>query len=101
MVVGFVNSGIMKLEQAVGVIMGANIGTTVTAQILRLSSISGGNAILDLLQPSVLGPVMAVIGIIFFMFIKGGVVAEEWMMAVTSAPRNTPLKTLSVSLGSS
>ena len=72
MCVGFVNAGIMKLEQTVGIIMGANIGTTVTAQILRLSSISGGNAILDLLQPSVLGPVMAVIGIIFFMFIKGG-----------------------------
>ena len=61
MCVGFVNAGIMKLEQTVGIIMGANIGTTVTAQILRLSSISGGNAILDLLQPSVLGPVMAVI----------------------------------------
>ena len=51
MCVGFVNAGIMKLEQTVGIIMGANIGTTVTAQILRLSSISGGNAILDLPLP--------------------------------------------------
>jgi len=73
MCVGFVNAGIMKLEQTVGIIMGANIGTTVTAQILRLSSISGdGNPILTLLQPSVLGPIMAVAGIIFFMFLKGG-----------------------------
>ncbi len=73
MCVGFVNAGIMKLEQTVGIIMGANIGTTITAQILRLASIEGGdNLFLTLLQPSVLGPVMAVIGIIFYMFIKGG-----------------------------
>ena len=73
MCVGFVNAGIMKLEQTVGIIMGANIGTTVTAQILRLSSISGdGNPILTLLQPSVLGPLMAVAGIIFYMFIRSG-----------------------------
>ena len=73
MCVGFVNAGIMKLEQTVGIIMGANIGTTVTAQILRLSSIDGGdNLILTLLQPSVLGPLMAVAGIVFYMFIRGG-----------------------------
>lgn len=73
MCVGFVNAGIMRLEQTVGIIMGANIGTTVTAQILRLASISSdGNPILALLQPSVLGPVMAVIGIVFYMFISGG-----------------------------
>ncbi len=74
MCVGFVNAGIMKLEQTVGIIMGANIGTTITAQILRLSSIEGGgdNLILTLLQPSVLGPLMAVAGIIFYMFLKGG-----------------------------
>jgi len=73
MCVGFVNAGIMKLDQTVGIIMGANIGTTVTAQILRLASISGdGNPILTFLQPSVLGPVMAVTGIIFYMFINGG-----------------------------
>ena len=75
MCVGFVNAGIMKLEQTVGIIMGANIGTTITAQILRLSSIegTGENLILTLLQPSVLGPLMAVAGIIFYMFLKGGV----------------------------
>ena len=73
MCVGFVNAGIMHLEQTVGIIMGANIGTTITAQILRLSSISANdNIILTLLQPAVLGPILAVIGIIFYMFISGG-----------------------------
>lgn len=73
MCVGFVNAGIMRLEQTVGIIMGANIGTTVTAQILRLASISSdGNPILAMLQPSTLGPVLAVLGIIFYMFIPGG-----------------------------
>lgn len=73
MCVGFVNAGIMKLEQTVGIIMGANIGTTVTAQILRLSNISSdGNFLLTLLQPAVLGPLLAVVGIIFYMFIAGG-----------------------------
>jgi len=73
MCVGFVNAGIMKLEQTVGIIMGANIGTTVTAQILRLSSISGdGNLFLTLLQPSVLGPILAVAGILLYMFINSG-----------------------------
>lgn len=73
MCVGFVNAGVMKLEQTVGIIMGANIGTTITAQILRLSGLSGSdNLILTLLQPSVLGPLMAVAGIILYMFIKSG-----------------------------
>ncbi len=73
MCVGFVNAGIMRLEQTVGIIMGANIGTTFTAQILRLASISGGgNFLLTLLQPACLGPIMALLGIIFYMFIKGG-----------------------------
>ena len=73
MCVGFVNAGIMRLEQTVGIIMGANIGTTVTAQILRLSSISSdGNIILTLLQPAVLGPLLAVVGIVFYMFLSGG-----------------------------
>lgn len=73
MCVGFVNAGIMRLEQTVGIIMGANIGTTVTAQILRLSSISAdGNPLLILLQPETLGPLLAVVGILFYMFITGG-----------------------------
>lgn len=72
MCVGFVNAGIMKLRQTVGIIMGANIGTTVTAQILRLSSISTDNALLSMLNPNFLGPVLALVGVIFYMFITGG-----------------------------
>ena len=58
MVVGFVNSGIMKLSQAVGVIMGANIGTTVTSWILSLSGIESGNFFVKLLKPSSFSPVL-------------------------------------------
>lgn len=72
MCVGFVNAGIMKLEQTVGIIMGANIGTTVTAQLLRLGDIDADNIVMMFLQPSFLGPILAVVGIIFYMFIKGG-----------------------------
>lgn len=72
MCVGFVNAGIMKLEQTVGIIMGANIGTTVTAQLLRLGDIDADNIVMMFLQPSFLGPILAVVGIIFYMFIKSG-----------------------------
>ncbi len=68
MVVGFVNSGLMTLHQAVGVIMGANVGTTVTAWILSLTGINGTNLVLRLLQPSSFTPILALIGIIFYMF---------------------------------
>ena len=69
MVVGFVNSGIMKLSQAVGVIMGANIGTTVTSWILSLAGIQSDNVLLRLLKPSAFAPVLAAAGI--FMYMKG------------------------------
>ena len=72
MCIGFVNAGILKLRQAVGVIMGANIGTTITAQILRLGGLSDSNFFLSLLRPEILGPIMAFIGIIFFAFFSGG-----------------------------
>ena len=72
MCVGFVNAGIMKLRQTVGIIMGANIGTTVTAQLLRLGDISSDNFFLSLLNPATLGPILATVGIIFYMFITGG-----------------------------
>ena len=71
MCVGFVNAGIMKLPQTVGIIMGANIGTTVTAQLLRLGDISSDNVFLALLKPSILGPLLAAVGIVLFMFLKG------------------------------
>ncbi len=70
MVIGFVNSGIMKLTQAVGVIMGANIGTTVTSWLLSLTGISG-NGLLALLKPSSFSPILAIIGVIMLMTAKG------------------------------
>lgn len=70
MVVGFVNSGIMKLTQAVGIIMGANIGTTVTAWILSLAGIESNNFFMSLLKPSSFAPILAMIGIVLLMFTK-------------------------------
>lgn len=70
MVVGFVNSGIMALRQAINVIMGANIGTTVTSWILSLTGIESDNIFVSLLKPSSFTPVLALIGIILFMFLK-------------------------------
>ncbi len=70
MVVGFVNSGIMTLRQSIGVIMGANIGTTVTAWIISMGAISGDNIILKLLKPTSFTPILALIGTIFMMFCK-------------------------------
>ena len=70
MVVGFVNSGIMKLNQAVGIIMGANIGTTITSWLLSLTGIQGSNFVLKMLKPSSFSPILAVIGVAFIMFAK-------------------------------
>ena len=70
MVVGFVNSGLMTLKQAINVIMGANIGTTVTAWILSLGGIEGDALLLQLLKPMSFTPVLALVGIIFYMFCK-------------------------------
>ena len=67
MVVGFVNSGIMKLTQAVGVIMGANIGTTVTSWLLSLTGIEGGNLLISMLKPSSFSPILAAVGVILTM----------------------------------
>ncbi|MBR5529049.1 MAG: Na/Pi cotransporter family protein [Oscillospiraceae bacterium] len=71
MVVGFVNSGIMSLQQAVSVILGSNIGTTVTGWILSLSGLKGDSFIIQLFKPDTLAPIIGVVGIILFMFIKG------------------------------
>ena len=70
MVVGFVNSGLMTLRQAINVIMGANVGTTVTAWLLSLAGIDSGSTWVQLLKPSSFTPVLALIGIIFYMFCK-------------------------------
>lgn len=72
MIIGFVNSGLMKLSQAIGVIMGANIGTTATSWLLSLQSIDGseGFSVLNLLKPTTFTPVLAAIGVILIMFTK-------------------------------
>ena len=71
MVVGFVNSGIMTLKQAVGVIMGSNIGTTVTAWILSLAGLEGDSFLIKLFKPSTLAPLIGTIGIVLYMFTRG------------------------------
>ena len=70
MVVGFVNSGLMTLRQSINVIMGANIGTTVTAWILSLAGIDSKNFFVSLLKPSSFTPILALIGIVFYMMSK-------------------------------
>ncbi len=76
MVVGFVNSGLMTLKQAINVIMGANIGTTVTAWILSLGGISGDNIIVQMLKPMSFTPILALVGIIMYMFSKNSKTKE-------------------------
>ena len=69
--VGLISAGILTLKQAVGIVMGANIGTTVTAQIIRLMDIdSGGNIALEFIKPSTLAPLSMFVGILLIMFIK-------------------------------
>lgn len=70
MVVGFVNSGIMRLEQAANVIIGANVGTTITAWILSLSGIEGGGFLIQLFKPSSFSPVLAIVGVVLLSFSK-------------------------------
>ncbi|MCI5648292.1 MAG: Na/Pi cotransporter family protein [Fusicatenibacter sp.] len=70
MVVGFVNSGIMKLSQAVGIIMGANIGTTITSWILSLTGIESSNVFIKMLNPSSFSPILAIIGVFLLMMSK-------------------------------
>ena len=70
MVVGFVNSGIMKLKQAIGIIMGANVGTTITSWILSLTGLEGDNFFIKMLKPSSFTPILALIGVAFLLFAK-------------------------------
>ena len=70
MVVGFVNSGVMTLKQAIHVIMGSNVGTTVTAWVLSLTGIKGDGLLINLMKPASFTPILALIGIIYYMFIK-------------------------------
>ena len=70
MVVGFVNSGIMTLQQAIGVVMGSNIGTTVTSWLLSLTQLEGDSFLVQVFKPSTLAPLMGAVGIVLFMFCK-------------------------------
>jgi phosphate:Na+ symporter len=79
-IVGLVNARVMKLRQAIGVIMGANIGTTITAHILRLTSVEGDNFFLRLISPDTLAPVMAIAGILLFFAAKGDRAKEVGQM---------------------
>ena len=95
MVVGFVNSGLMTLRQAINVIMGANVGTTVTAWLLSLAGISGSNIWVNLLKPSSFTPVLALIGIIFYMFCKSGKKKDTGMILLGFATLMYGMETMS------
>lgn len=95
MVVGFVNSGLMTLKQAINVIMGANIGTTVTAWILSLAGIDSGNIFVKLLKPSSFTPVLALIGIIFYMFCKNSKKKDTGMILLGFATLMFGMETMS------
>ena len=78
MTVSFVNSGLMNLYQAAGVIMGANIGTTVTGQLIRMADISGDSLLLTLIQPKTFAPVVAFVGCIFYVFLRNAKNSGIW-----------------------
>ena len=94
MVVGFVNSGLMTLKQAINVILGANVGTTVTAWILSLSGIEGGG-ILQLFKPSTFTPILALVGIIMYMFLKGEKKKDTGMILLGFATLMFGMETMS------
>lgn len=95
MVVGFVNSGLMSLRQAINVIMGANVGTTVTAWLLSLAGINGSSIWIRLLKPSSFTPVLALIGIIFYMFCKSGKKKDTGMILLGFATLMFGMETMS------
>ena len=99
MVVGFVNSGLMTLRQAINVIMGANVGTTVTAWLLSLGGISGDSIWVRLLKPSSFTPVLALVGIIFFMFCKDNKKKDTGTVLLGFATLMFGMETMSSAVG--
>lgn len=95
MVVGFVNSGLMTLRQAINVIMGANVGTTVTAWILSLAGIDSGNVFVKLLKPSSFVPMLALVGIIFYIFCKSAKKKDTGMILLGFATLMFGMETMS------
>lgn len=98
MVVGFVNSGLMTLHQAIGVIMGANIGTTVTAWLLSLGGISGDAVWVQLLKPTSFTPVLALIGVVLYMFCKDSRKNDTGMILLGFATLMFGMETMSGSV---
>ena len=98
MVVGFVNSGLMTLRQAINVIMGANVGTTVTAWLLSLGGIDSGNFWIKLLKPSSFTPVLALIGIIYYMFCKDNKKKDTGMILLGFATLMFGMETMSTAV---
>ena len=95
MVVGFVNSGLMTLRQAINVIMGANVGTTVTAWILSLAGVDSGNMFVRLLKPSAFVPILALVGIVFYMFCKDSRKKDTGMILLGFATLMFGMETMS------
>ena len=95
MVVGFVNSGLMTLRQSINVIMGANIGTTVTAWILSLAGIGSENVFVRLLKPSSFTPILALIGIVFFIMSKNSKRKDTGMILLSFATLMFGMETMS------
>lgn len=98
MVVGFVNSGLMSLRQAINVIMGANVGTTVTAWILSLSGIDSSNVFVRLLKPSSFTPVLALLGIILYMMGGSGKKKDTGVILLGFATLMFGMETMSSSV---
>ncbi|MBQ4528030.1 MAG: Na/Pi cotransporter family protein [Clostridia bacterium] len=98
MVVGFVNSGIMTLKQAINVIMGANVGTTVTAWILSLGGIDGDSTFIQLLKPMSFTPILALIGIIFMLFCKSNKKKDTGMILLGFATLMFGMDTMSAAV---
>ncbi|MGN0165385.1 MAG: Na/Pi cotransporter family protein, partial [Lachnospiraceae bacterium] len=98
MVVGFVNSGIMTLKQAINVIMGANIGTTITAWILSLSGIDSDSIFIKMLKPTSFTPILALIGIILYMFCKDSKKKDTGMILLGFATLMFGMDTMSGSV---
>ena len=99
MVVGFVNSGLLTLRQAISVIMGANVGTTVTSWILSLSGISGDSVFIRLLSPSSFSPVLALLGIVFFPFCKSSKKKDSGMILLAFATLMFGMEAMSGAVG--
>ncbi len=95
MVVGFVNSGIMKLSQAIGIIMGANVGTTITSWLLSLTGVESDNFLVQLVKPTSFSPILAIIGVILILFLKSGKKRDIGTIFIGFAILMTGMETMS------